>query len=507
MTSLLHGETGSGKTRVYLELALAMMEQGKTAIVLTPEIGLTPQLVQSFEEVYGKRVVVIHSNLTPAERRDVWLQILAATTPLVVIGPRSALFSPLANIGLIVLDEAHDVAYKQEQAPHYLASRVAATLARLHGAKLILGTATPLITDYFTFTSKQLPVLRMQHLATAGQRHALQTNVVNLRETGLFTRSRWLSDSLLQAIETNLSKHEQSLVFLNRRGTARLVLCQQCGWQALCPRCDLPLTYHGDTHSLRCHTCGHRETTPAACPVCKATDIVFRNIGTKSLLDELRRLFPKARIQRFDSDNKKSERLEVNYTAVRDGEVDILVGTQLLTKGLDLPKLSVVGIVLADSGLYFPDYTAEERTYQMLSQVMGRVGRGHRAGTVIIQTYHPESPTIQAALTKDFPGFYQSQIKERELYGFPPFYYVLKISCTRASRKSAEQASGKVAELLRQTVPQIEVIGPTPAFSEKTNGKYTWQLIVKAKARQRLLEAIKHVPANCSYDIDPLHLL
>jgi primosomal protein N' (replication factor Y) len=426
---------------------------------------------------------------------------------LIVIGPRSALFTPLSNVGLVVLDEAHDVAYKQEQAPHYLASRVAATLARLHGAKLVLGTATPLITDYFTFSSKQLPILRMQSLAAATDDHELRAIVVNLRDTNLFTRSRWLSDPLLQMIETNLSKHEQSLIFLNRRGTARLVLCQQCGWQALCPRCDLPLTYHGDTHSLRCHTCGHREVTPAACPVCKATDIVFRSIGTKSLFDELSRLFPKARLQRFDSDNKKSERLEAHYTAVRDGEVDILVGTQLLTKGLDLPKLSLVGIVLADSGLYFPDYTAEERTYQMLSQVMGRVGRGHRAGTVIIQTYHPESPTIQTALDKDFTSFYDTQLKERELYGFPPFYHVLKVSCTRASRKSAEQASGKVAELLRQAVSHLEVIGPTPAFSEKANGKYTWQLIVKAKGRHQLLEAIKHIPANCSYDIDPLHLL
>jgi primosomal protein N' (replication factor Y) (superfamily II helicase) len=505
-SSLLHGETGSGKTRVYLELAQAAHSGGKSAVILTPEIGLTPQLVDTFKQVFGEQVVIMHSNLTPADRRNAWLKILLSTEPLIVIGPRSALFTPLKNIGLIVMDEAHDAAYKQEQAPHYVASRVAAMLAHLHNARLVLGTATPLITDYYTFKEKGLPIVRMQSLAASQDKADLTVNVVSLSDHDLFTRSRWLSNELLEQVENNLAQKGQSLIFLNRRGTARLVLCEQCGWQALCPNCDLPLTYHGDTHQIRCHTCGHHEPAPSSCPVCSSPEIVFRSIGTKSIVNELARLFPRAKLQRFDSDNKKAERLEQHYEAVKAGEIDILVGTQLLTKGLDLPRLSLVGIVLADSGLYFPDYTAEERTYQMLTQVIGRVGRGHRAGHVILQTYHAESPAIQAALSGDYESFYTAQLVERQRYGFPPSYYLLKLQCARASRKTAQTTSETLVGELKK-LPKIEVIGPSPAFAEKAAGKYTWQIIVKAKERQKLLDVIKQLPANWNYDIDPLHLL
>lgn len=503
---LLHGDTGTGKTRVYLELAKDSLESGQSAIVLTPEIGLTPQLASVFEASFPGQVVVIHSTQTPAERRNSWKMILASDQPLVIIGPRSALFAPVHDVGLIVIDEAHDGAYKQEQMPYYQASRVAARLADLHQAKLVLGSATPLVHDYYTFAAKQLPILRMEAAAT-GKPIDTTIKVVDLKEREHFSRSAWLSGQLIFQIEAALTEGSQSLIFLNRRGTARLVLCQNCGWQATCPRCDLPLTYHGDHHHLRCHTCGFTTTTPSVCPDCDSTDIQFKSVGTKTIVDELNRLFPKAVIQRFDSDSKKSERLEQQYDDVQSGKVDILVGTQMLSKGLDLPKLSVVGVVVADTSLYFPDYTAEERTFQMLRQVLGRVGRGHRSGHIVIQTYYSGSPTVQAAVTKDYPRFYEAQLAERKLYRFPPFYFVLKIGLERASQGSVSKAAQDLAEAILNQGLAVELIGPSPAFVEKTYNRYRWQIIIKAKQRGELLKAIAMLPKNCSYDIDPSNLL
>ncbi len=503
---LLHGDTGTGKTRIYIELVKLNLGLGKSALVLTPEIGLTPQLAQSFENTFPGQVVIVHSTQTPAERRDSWQRIHAATEPLVVIGPRSALFAPIHDVGVVTIDEAHDGAYKQEQMPYYQATRVAAQLAHLHNAKLVLGTATPLIHDYFAFSAKQLPILRMEESATANTVEAV-VDTVDLTKREHFSRSPWLSDQLLNQIELALSEGNQSLVFLNRRGTARLVLCQNCGWQATCPRCDLPLTYHGDHHHLRCHTCGYTTTTPSNCPECESTDIQFKSVGTKTIVDELNRIFPKSKIQRFDSDTKKSDRLEQQYESVKAGDVDILVGTQMLSKGLDLPKLAVVGVVIADTSLYFPDYTADERTFQMLRQVIGRVGRGHTAGHVVIQTYSPDSPTIQAAVDRDYSRFYEAQLAERKLYHFPPFYFMLKISLERASQPSVTKAAQDLAEQILRSGVAVELSGPAPAFVERIAGKYRWQIVIKAKQRSELLKVIGILPKTCSYDIDPSHLL
>jgi primosomal protein N' (replication factor Y) len=505
-TFLLHGDTGTGKTRLYIELALRTLKQDRSALILTPEIGLTPQLEQRLRESLPYPVITMHSNLTPAQRRSVWSQILQAKGPIVVMGPRSALFTPIKNLGLIVLDEAHDQAYKQEQAPHYHALRVAGQLSQLHKAQLVIGTATPLVTDYFVAEAKKIPILRLTE-RPAGQEVERSIEVVNLRDREQFPRQPHLSTPLIGHIHTALQNKQQSLVFLNRRGTARLVLCHVCGWNALCPRCDLPLTYHGDTHSIRCHTCGYQEKAPTSCPDCKSTDIIFKSIGTKSIVDELQREFPKAVIKRFDTDNLKADRLEHNFKDIVDGKVDILVGTQMLAKGLDLPNLSVVGVVVADTGLYFPDYTSEERTYQILTQVIGRVGRGHRKGVVVIQTYNPDSPAIQAAVKHDWGSFYAAQIKERKTFGFPPFYHTLKLTCVRASKVSAQTTSEKLVDLIHSTGLKVAIVGPAPSFYEKVGGKYSWQIVVKAKDRQELLKTIALLPANWYFDIDPSNLL
>jgi len=504
---LLHGDTGTGKTRIYLELIKEQLQAGRSTLLLTPEIGLTPQLAIACQQAFPDKTVVMHSELTPATRRNAWLRILEAKDPPIVIGPRSALFTPLRDIGLVVIDEFHENAYKQEQAPHYLASRVAAKLAGLHRAQLILGSATPLITDYFAFKEKGLPIVRMQEPAVKTIEGKARIEIVDLKKRELFTRSPWLSNGLLEEVEIALQNKQQSLIFLNRRGTARLILCQKCGWQGLCPRCDLPLTYHGDKHIMQCHTCGHTEKVPHVCPECSANDIIFRSIGTKSLVSEVERLFPDAVVKRFDSDTVKAERLEEQYAAVKDGSVDILVGTQVLGKGLDLPRLSVLGVVMADTSLSFPDYTAEERTFQLLTQVIGRVHRGHVQGSAFIQTHRPENPILQAAIHKDYDRFYKAQLIERKLYGFPPYRYTLKLTCTRANQPSAKRTSEQLATKLRAKPAPIEIVGPGPAFVEKIDNRYRWQLLIKATQRTELIKIIKELPANWFYDIDPTNLL
>jgi primosomal protein N' (replication factor Y) (superfamily II helicase) len=504
---LLHGDTGTGKTRVYMELVKRSLSQGRSALVLTPEIGLTPQLALSFEKALPGHTVIMHSELGTTLRRKNWLRILRSKKPLVVIGPRSALFAPMRRVGVVVVDESHEPSYKQEQAPYFQATRVGAKLAELHKAQLILGSATPLVSDYYTFEQKSLPVIRLREPAVKLAPNNSAINVIDRKDKQFFTASATLADVLIKAIDDALDKKHQALVFLNRRGTARAVLCKVCGWQAFCPHCDLPLTYHGDTHTMHCHTCGYSSRTPSACPSCGANDIVFQIPGTKSVVSEIERLWPHARVQRFDSDTTKSDRLEQQYTSVKKGAVDILVGTQMLGKGLDLPRLAVVGIITAETSLTFPDYTAEERTYQLVTQALGRINRGHVPGTAIVQTYHPESSLLQAAISNDYATFYRDQLDERRRYRFPPFRFMLKLTCTRASEVAARQASMQLAKKLQQTHPQIEISGPSPAFIGKTHGRYHWQIVLKSGGRQILVDIIRGLPANWSYDIDPINLL
>ncbi len=503
---LLHGDTGSGKTRVYIELAKEKLDRGQSVLILTPEIGLTAQLVADFERSLGQKVLVMHSKMSEAKRRLVWLEVYHLKS-VVLIGPRSALFAPFDSLGLIVVDEAHDSSYKQEQSPYYNGVRVASQLAKIHGAQVIMGSATPSLTDYYIAKTKHLPILRMSQPAIASSHPRLEIEIVNLRDRTNLTRNGYISDSLLMSIDEALKSGSQSLIFLNRRGTARVILCQNCGWQALCPNCDLPLTYHGDSFSLLCHSCGYKSKAPSSCPVCASADIIFRSIGTKSIVDMLQKTFPDALIKRFDTDNTKLERLEHHYENLAKGKVDIIVGTQMITKGLDLPNLGLVGIINADSSLSFPDYTAQEQTFQMINQVVGRVGRGHQAGKVVVQTYSPDSHTIKSASTKDWQSFYDEQLKQREKYLFPPFCYLLKLSCTRKSQLSAKSAGEKLVEIINNMGLKVRVQGPSPGFWEKSAKGYTWQVVVKAKNRSDLITIVKALPSGWIYDLDPSNLL
>jgi primosomal protein N' (replication factor Y) len=504
---VLHGATGTGKTRVYVELARKAYEDKRSTIVLTPEIGLTSQLALDFKKVFGKRVIVIHSQLSESIRHKLWLTILKETEPLIVIGPRSSLFSPIQSLGLVIVDESHETAYKQDQSPYYHTSHVAGALGNFAHIPVILGSATPLVADYFVAEQKNRPIIRMTQTATGTIEEKAKIHLVDLRDKSKFTKKPHISDDLIKAIQRALSRKDQVLLFLNRRGTARVVLCENCGWQALCPHCDTPLIYHSDSYSMRCHSCNFSGRPPVSCPECKHPDIIFKSVGTKAIAEEVAKLFPEATVQRFDTDNKKLERIEHHYEAVRSGEVDILIGTQTLAKGLDLPKLGLVGVIIADTSLFVPDFSSQERTYQLLSQVVGRVGRGHRKGEVIIQTYNPTSPLLRSVLTKDWDSFYNTELDERQKFIFPPYCYLLKIWCKRATQKGAEQAAQKLAKELRGAGHKIIVEGPAPSFHEKNNNKYQWQLIIKAKQRSELLKVIKMLPANWYHDIDPMNLL
>ncbi len=505
-TILLHGITGSGKTRVYLELARNAIKKGKSVVLLTPEISLTTQLANAAETFLHTKPLVLHSQLSTAKRKQLWLKAIETDEPQVIIGPRSALFSPVASVGLIVLDEAHEPAYKQEQAPRYNALRVASQLGTLTGAKVVYGSATPNITDYYLAEQKQ-SVVEMNQTALGVSPRDVKTEVIDIKDRQNFSSNNYLSNQLIESMNQALASKKQVMIYLNRRGSARVILCNKCGWRYLCPNCDVSLVYHADEHLAKCHICGFSSPPPVQCPTCDNTDIIYKTIGTKALAEQVQKLFPDKRIERFDSDTAAGESINDVYGQLLSGDIDIMVGTQLLAKGLDLPSLGLVGIVSAESSLTLPDFTAEERTFQLLYQIIGRVGRGHAKGEVIVQTYEPNTFIIQSAISRDYKGFYRQILAERQAFRFPPFSYLLKLSIRRATINGAQSASEKLKNTLQAAAFPVEVIGPTPAFYARRGRYFYYQLVVKSKNRSHLLELVKLVPADWQIDIDPYDLL
>lgn len=504
-TKLLHGVTGSGKTNIYLKMAKNALLAQKSTILLVPEIALTGQLVRVFTEYFGDKVALLHSKQTEAERHLIFNSLLGTDEPRIVIGPRSALFAPVANLGLIIIDEAHEGTYYQENAPKYSAIRVASYMAGKLGIDLILGSATPTVEDYYLAKKKGALVTLREKAKTTAVKPEIK--IIDLKNRDNFSKNRYFSNALLAATKKNLEQGRQTLIFHNRRGSAPLTICEDCGEEMLCPNCFLPLTLHADSYELVCHTCGHTERVPLNCPKCGAPGIIHKGFGTKLLESELKKLFPSARVQRFDADNKKKEGLDATYTEVRDGKVDILVGTQTLAKGLDLPRLATVGVAQADAGLALPDYMAEERTFQLLTQVIGRVGRGHLTeAEVYIQTFRPESPVINMAAESDYFGFYEYTVKKRRKAGFPPFMFVAKLEITMKTEAIVlKKVRLAVAQLKRNK--NLSVSPPMPAFHEHTSRGYTWQIIVRAKSRKVLIETCKDLDPNFRVTFDPVGLL
>ena len=504
-TKLLHGVTGSGKTNIYLKMAKNALLAQKSTILLVPEIALTGQLVRVFTEYFGDKVALLHSKQTEAERHLIFNSLLETNEPKIVIGPRSALFAPVTHLGLIIIDEEHEGTYYQENAPKYSAIRVASYMAGKLGIDLILGSATPTVEDYYLAKKKGALVTLREKAKTTAVKPEIK--IIDLKNRDNFSKNRYFSNALLAAIKKNLEQGRQTLIFHNRRGSAPLTICEDCGEEMLCPNCFLPLTLHADSYELVCHTCGHTERVPLNCPKCGAPGIIHKGFGTKLLESELKKLFPSARVQRFDADNKKNEGLDATYTEVRDGKVDILVGTQTLAKGLDLPRLATVGVAQADAGLALPDYMAEERTFQLLTQVIGRVGRGHLTeAEVYIQTFRPESPVINMAAESDYFGFYEYTVKKRRQAGFPPFMFVAKLEITMKTEAVVlKKVRTAMASLARDK--RLLVSPPMPAFHEHTSRGYTWQIIVRAKSRKVLIETCKDLDPNFRVTFDPVGLL
>lgn len=502
-TVLLHGITGSGKTAVYIEFCKDLVQNGKSAIVLTPEISLTPQLTAEFARHF-ENVIITHSQLTEADRHQLWQKVLEAEKPLVVIGPRSALFMPVKNLGAIIIDECHEPTFKQEQAPRYQAARVAKILADQHNATLVLGSATPSVIDFY-LAEKHGVVANLDQRATKSTPPEIKIIDATKRES--FSRNQLFSTFLLEAMAKQLTQKKQVLLFHNRRGTASSALCEHCGWHAACARCVLPLSLHADIAKLICHVCGDKQNVPPHCPVCRHADIIFKGVGTKRLAEETVKLFPSASVARFDGDSLQGAGLHDQYQKIYDGEINIIVGTQIVAKGLDLPHLGLVALPQADAGLMLPDFGARERTFQLISQACGRVGRQAHATEAIVQTFHPADPVITAGVVEHYPEFYKAELKTRAHGNYPPYGYLLKLVCAYKTEAGAVRAARDLAKKLRTDHPDAEFIGPTPAFYERLRGLYRWQITVKSNSRKNLQTIAKDIPKNWQVELDPHSLL
>ncbi|MBQ9029403.1 primosomal protein N' [Candidatus Saccharibacteria bacterium] len=506
-TKLLYGITGSGKTNIYLKMTENTLRSGKSVILLVPEIALTSQLVEIFEQTFASSITLIHSRQTDATRHQIWEKLLQSTNPQIIIGPRSALFAPVKNLGLIIIDEAHESTFFQENSPKYSTTKLASFIASTIKITCLQGTATPLVTDYYLADKKQAVItlsVKAKNVAKAPDIH-----IVDLKDRTNFSSNRYFSTSLIKSIKANLEAHRQTLIFHNRRGSAPLTICEDCGWQALCPTCFLPLTLHSDTYRLICHTCGYSSPVPLNCPDCHRPGVIHKGFGTKLLEVEVKKLFPSARVARFDADNAKSETLDAMYTEVKNGEYDIIIGTQTLAKGLDLPLLATVGIAQADAGLNLPDFAAEEHTFELLTQVIGRVGRGHLdTAEVFIQTYQPEHPAIVYATKADYLSFYQHLLAVRRTAKLPPFTYLAKLSLTYKTEAVVLKNIKSLHKDLK-AIKGLSVSTPTPAFHERSTKGYTWQLVLKSPSRKMLLSALSSLKKspNLRITVDPPTLL
>jgi len=505
ITHLIHGITGSGKTRVYQELARDVLRQQNSVIVLVPEIALTPQLASEFLQLH-KNVLIMHSNLTESERHQNWLMLLGSKEPWVVVGPRSTLFAPLTNIGLIVIDEAHEPSYQQDSQPKYNALRVARKLADSTklSTKVLLGSATPLVSDYYIAQATNSPIHPLS-LPTKTRHTSIE--IVDIKDRQAFGTHSLFSRKLLEAMNTAVAQNEQILLFHNRRGTARMSLCSNCGWSAECPACHIPLRLHQDTSRLQCHTCGYTSPLPKVCPDCGGVDIDFKGFGSKRIESEARKLYPNLEIARFDSDTEATQQLQHRYQDLYDNKINIIIGTQGIAKGLDLPHLSTVGIIQADSELFIPDYSSSERAFQLTTQVIGRAGRMGQDSSVVIQTLNPDHPAITSAAKQDYSMFYNGEIEERLAERMPPHVFLLQITGGYASSTAAKSAAIKLSETIKKLYPGIFVRGPAPAFHEHRGTQYYQQLIVSSNDRSKLVAIARSLPSRWHFTLDPINLL
>lgn len=511
-TYLLYGAAGSGKTEVYLQLIADVLAQGRGAIVLVPEISLTPQAADRFRARLGDTVAVLHSGLGAGERFDAWRRIRSGEAR-VVVGPRSAVFAPVRDLGVVVVDEEQDPSYKQEQSPRYHARDVALERAARAGAVAVLGSATPSVESHHAARTGRYQMLRL----TRGieERRMPSVEIVDMREEIAAGNRSPFSRALGRAMRRHLAAGDQVLLFLNRRGFANLLLCRECGHVVRCSRCDVAMTYHLPDRVLRCHVCNRTLHAPDVCPHCGGIDLRLFGVGTQRVEEEARRAFPRALVARMDSDAMaRRGALARLFRAVASGQVNVLVGTQMIAKGFDLPGIGLVGVISAETALHLPDFRAGERTYQVLAQVAGRAGRAARPGEVIVQTYDPSHPAIQAAATHDDEAFYTAELRAREEFSYPPFVRLVRIVVSSTRADAAEEACAALAAHLAAAATPAEVLGPSPAPFARVRGWTRWQLVLKfprdadiGALRQALAGYAAPKGVRVVVDVDPVEML
>ncbi len=510
--ALLFGVTASGKTEVYLDAIGRTLDAGRSAIVLVPEIALTAQVVEVFTSRFGDAVAVLHSRLSEGERHDEWRRLQDAHARIAV-GARSAVFAPVENIGLIVVDEEHEASYKQESLPRYNARDVAIERARLAGASVVLGSATPSLETYYAAEQGRIAKLEMPE--RIGNRPLPAVELVDMREE-LREHKSLFSRHLVDRLGAQLAGGKQAILFLNRRGYSQFVLCRDCGYVARCPNCAVSLAYHAAWNGLKCHHCDYGRSAPTVCPSCASVRIRGFGVGTERVEEEALKFFPSARVARLDRDTTSRKGAHSGILgAFRKGEADILIGTQMVAKGLDFPNVTLVGVISADTSINMPDFRAAERTFQLLTQVAGRAGRGVDPGEVVIQTFEPDHYSLQMAVKQDYPGFYAREIEFRRELLYPPFSRFANLICTSEESASARQVAHALAAACKATVPpDVELIGPAAAPLSKLKSLYRWHVVLRAPVDSPLSDYVRAAQAKLSVserfrvtvDIDPLSM-
>ena len=522
-TFLLKGVTGSGKTEVYLQAIAEILEQGQGAIVLVPEISLTPQTIARFKGRFQNQVAVLHSQLSAGERFDEWRRLKNGEAKI-VIGARSAIFAPISDLGLIIIDEEHETTYKQDDHPKYHAREVAVYRAGLNQAVTVLGTATPSLEAYYRTQNDKENYQLLELHNRIDDRPMPEVEVVDMREELNRGNRKMFSELLQEEITTRLEEGEQCIVFLNRRGFSTFVQCRKCGYVMRCDSCDVSLTYHSNPPLLHCHYCDHKEKVPDNCPECGSKYIKYFGVGTQKVEEQLNELFPEANIKRMDVDTtRKKGAYRRILSDFKDHKIDILVGTQMVAKGHDFPNVTLVGVVTADTALNFPDFRSSERTFQLLTQVAGRTGRGDKGGEVVVQSYTPEHYSIQFAKEHDYENFYEKEIASRKATSYPPFSKLINFLVSAEDEDEVIKVAHKLGELIRGKIDilenkEIQVLGPVQAPLSKIQGNFRWQLIIKGPELNTLRDISDYAVTELrdmsisenvkvSVDVDPLRML
>jgi len=515
---LVHGVTGSGKTEIYLQAIRAALDRERGAIVLVPEISLTPQTVERFKGRFAEArdvVAVLHSHLSGGERHDEWHKIHSGRARI-VIGARSAVFAPLKNLALIIVDEEHETTYKQEEAPRYHARDVAVVRAKIEKCAVVLGSATPSLESYHNATTGKYELATLTQRVDERQMPLMR--IVDLRQVRRKEKTMSiLSEKLLQAIADRLEKREQTILFLNRRGFSTSLLCSNCGEARDCPNCSVALTFHRHAARLSCHLCGHSAAVPKKCPACGQDALIYAGFGTEKVESTAAQIFPKAIVRRMDADSMtRKDAYRETLRNFRVGKIDILVGTQMIAKGLHFPNVTLVGIINADLALHLPDFRAGERTFQLLTQVAGRAGRGETSGEVFVQTYTPFSPSIQFARHHDFAGYFQQELEFRERCDFPPFKHAILITVRSAHEGRAKLSAETLVRRLREALGPEFILGDaSPAPLEKLQGQFRFHILLRGNAIMQLSRLVRETLDKLPFpedvavavDVDPYQLL